>query len=244
MNLTTHVGIFDLFIFLGIFQGFLLSWFFIKNGTSGRKANLYQGLLLLFLSLGIFEELLNNTGYIVFVLPITNFAEPLNFTYAPLFYLYLRSTLDPQKKRAVWPHLIIAGFWLLYMVFHFIQPDELKYNSYVQTKHPDWEYLSVNFPLSDDPLLIRRFTNELMAVQFVIYIGASMVLLVKRFRLLNQSFFRATNETLVVLRNTTVHFTILVMVFLATKLYFGMGSDIGGYLIAAYISFMIYTTSF
>lgn len=36
-----------------------------------------MGLLLLFLSLGIFEELLNNTGYIVRVLPLSDFSEPL-----------------------------------------------------------------------------------------------------------------------------------------------------------------------
>jgi hypothetical protein len=73
-----HVGIFDIIIFLGVFQGILLSWFFLKNAPSNRNANLYQGLLLLSISLCIFEEWLNNTGYIVKVLWITNFSEPLN----------------------------------------------------------------------------------------------------------------------------------------------------------------------
>ena len=77
----THIGMFDAFIFLGVFQGLLLSWFFIKNGKKERKANLYMGLLLLFLSLGIFEELLNNTGYIVRVLPLSDFSVPLGLTH-------------------------------------------------------------------------------------------------------------------------------------------------------------------
>jgi AraC-like DNA-binding protein len=34
------------------------------------------------------------------------------------------------------------------------------------------------------------------------------------------------------------------LVFLATKAYYGIGSDIGGYLIASYISFMIFATSY
>ena len=57
-----------------------ISWFFIRSGKSDIEANIYQGLLLLFLTLSMFEELLNNTGYIVKVLPISNFAEPFNFT--------------------------------------------------------------------------------------------------------------------------------------------------------------------
>ena len=89
MRTETHIGIFDLVIFLGIAQGLFLSWFFIKYGRKGIRANLYQGLLLLALSLGIFEELLNNTGYIVRMLFLTNFSESLNFTFAPLFYLYI-----------------------------------------------------------------------------------------------------------------------------------------------------------
>ena len=87
---------FDVFIFLGVFQGFLLSWFFIKNSQDNRKANLYQGLLLLSISLTIFEEWLNNTGYIVKVLSLTNFSESLNFAFGPLFYLYIRSSLEPD----------------------------------------------------------------------------------------------------------------------------------------------------
>lgn len=244
MNLTTHIGFFDLLIFLGVFQGLLISWFFIRNGLKDRKANLFQGLLLLFLSLAIFEELLNNTGYIVFVLPVMDFSEFLNFTFGPLFYLYVRSTIDPGEKKKVWPQFILAGFWLLYMTFYFIQPDEVKYNSYVETKHPDWEYLQIEYIFSDDPLGIRHFCNEILAVQFTVYITASIIILLRRFRSMNQSLFGATNESLIVLRNTTLHFVIIIAVFFVTKFYFGMSSDIGGYWIASYISFMIFATSY
>jgi YesN/AraC family two-component response regulator len=37
---------------------------------------------------------------------------------------------------------------------------------------------------------------------------------------------------------------VIILIFIATKLYFGMRSDIGGYLIATYVSFMIYSTSY
>ena len=84
MRTDIHIGIFDVIIFLGVFQGLLLSWFFVKNSGGNRRANLFQGLLLVSLSLGIFEEWLNNTGLIVRVLWLTNFSESLNFAFAPL----------------------------------------------------------------------------------------------------------------------------------------------------------------
>jgi len=244
MRTDIHVGIFDAFIFLGIFQGILLSWFFLKNVQNNRKANLYQGLLLLFISLAIFEEWLNNTGYIVKVLWITNFSEPLNFAFTPLLYLYIRSSLNPDEKKKAWVHFILALFWLFYMVFHFIQPDEIKYNSYVETKHPDWGYIDMVFKISDDPLGLREYANQLTVIQFVVYMGASIVFLLKKFRSLNQSLFKTDNELLIILRNTTLHFLLIILIFIATKLYFGMRSDIGGYMVASYVSFMIYATSY
>jgi AraC-like DNA-binding protein len=36
----------------------------------------------------------------------------------------------------------------------------------------------------------------------------------------------------------------MVAMLIITKLYFGMRSDLGGYLVASYVSFMIYTTSY
>jgi AraC-like DNA-binding protein len=244
MRTDIHIGIFDLFIFLGIFQGLLLSWFFIKNRKGGKKANLYQGLLLLFFSLSIFEELLNNTGYIVKVLAITNYGEPFNFAFAPLYYLYVSIILNPNEKRKVWPHFIISFFWLFYMTFQFIQPDEVKYNSYIDTKHPDWEYLKVVFNISDDPLGIRRYCNELTAFSFIVYMSITIAIILRKFKTLKQSVFNTNNEQLILVRNTTFHFIMIVLVFLATKAYYGIGSDIGGYLIASYISFMIFATSY
>jgi AraC-like DNA-binding protein len=244
MRTDIHVSIFDVFIFLGVFQGLLLSRFFIKNSQDNRKANLYQGLLLVSLSLAIFEEWLNNTGYIIKVLSLTNFSEPLNFAFGPLFYLYIRNSLDSDERKKVWVHFIPLLFWLFYMVFHFIQPDEMKYNSYIESKHPDWGYLNVVAKISEDPLGIRRFVNQLTVIQLVVYMGAAIILLLKKFRSLNQPPFKTDNELLIILRNITIHLFIIITLLLATKLYFGMRSDLGGYLVATYVSFMIYSTSY
>jgi AraC-like DNA-binding protein len=244
MRTDIQIGVFDIFIFLGVFQGFFLSWFFIIKGQNDKKANLFQGLLLLFLSLTIFEGWLNNTGYIVKVLPITNFSEPLNFTFAPLLYFYIIKSLNPEGKRKEWAHFLLATFWLIYMVFQFIQPDEMKYNSYIHTNHPDWAYLEVTTKISDDPLGIRQYINQLTAIQLIIYIGAIIFILKKKLKSVGQSLFGTDNELLIILRNTLIHFLLIIAIFLATKIYFGMRSDVGDYLIASYISFMIYATSY
>jgi len=244
MRTDIHVGIFDAFIFLGIFQGLLLSWFFIKNVQNNRKANLYQGLLLLSLALAIFEEWLNNTGYIVKVLSLTNFSESLNFVFGPLFFLYAGSSLNPGERKKALIHFIPFFFWLLYMVFAFIQPDEFKYNSYIETKHPDWGYLEVETTIPDDPLGIRRYVNQLMMIQLVTYFIAAIITLLRKFKSLNQPLFKTDNELLAILRNTTIHFLMIIAFLIITKLYFGMRSDIGGYLVASYVSFMIYATSY
>jgi hypothetical protein len=52
--------------------------------------------LLLSLTLCIFEQLLNQTGYITRVLVITNYSEALNLTIGPLLFLYVKRSLDPS----------------------------------------------------------------------------------------------------------------------------------------------------
>jgi AraC-like DNA-binding protein len=244
MRTDIHVGLVDVFIFLGIFQGIFLSWFFIIKGQYEKKANLYQGLLLLFLSLSIFEGWLNNTGFIVQVLALTNFSEPLNFTFAPLLYFYIIKSLNPEGKTREWAHFLLAIFWLIYMVFQFIQPDEMKYNSYIHTNHPDWSYLEATTKLSADPLGIRRYINQLTAIQFIIYLSIIIVILIKKTRSAGHSLLGTDNELLIILRNTIIHFLLIIVIFLAIKIYFGMHSDVGDYLIAAYISFVFYSTSY
>ncbi|MCU0407841.1 MAG: AraC family transcriptional regulator [Bacteroidales bacterium] len=238
-----HVSVFDVIIFLGVFQGLLLAWFFIKNYGNEKRYNLFQGLLLISLSLAIFEEWLNNTGFIVRVLYLTNFTESFNFAFGPLLYFYIWYTLNPESKRKAWPHLIPFFFWSLYLVFQFIQPDEAKYNSYLQTKHPDWPALEVVQTITDDPLGIRIWVNQMMLVQLLVYMGATVITLLRRFRSLGQPVFGTSNELLRNLRNFAFQFLCLIALMIITKTYFGMRSDIGTYFIATYVSVMIYMAS-
>ena len=114
------IGIFDIIIFLGVFQGLFISWFFIKNGFREHRSNLFQGILLLALVIAMSEEWLNNTGLITRVLPIANYAEWLNFAFGPLFFLYVRYNFKQERGRRDWMHFILAVFWLFYLSFYFL----------------------------------------------------------------------------------------------------------------------------
>ncbi len=194
------------------------------------------------MSLAIFEELLNNTGYIVQLLPISNYAESFNFTFAPLFYLYVRSSLRPNEKGNDWVHFIFAALWLVYMILYFIQTDEFKYNSYIEAKHPDWGYLNVDSAISDDPIGIRNYINEILPFHFLIYFIVSISLLMRKVKSLKQTIFKTNDKQLILLRNTTIHFIFILLIFIFSKIYFE--GDIGDYLSATYISFLIYITSY
>jgi len=238
----TFISVFDLIIFLGIFQGFFLSWFFIRSGRRGLKPNIFQGILLLSLSLTMFEELLNNTGYIVQVLPISNFAEPFNFIFGPLIFLYVRSLIYPESGKKSWPHLLAFAFWVLYMLPYFIQSDELKYNSYLDVKHPDWTFLEVSTRFSDDPLGLRDQINLLTGFHFTGYVIVSFYLMIRKMKEQKERLFELKDSRLKLARNVAIHFFIIILIFTIVKLSFE--GDIGDVFISSYLSFMIFTTSF
>ena len=103
MNEAVNISAISIFVFLGIFLGFVLSFFFIFKRSPNSLANRYQGLLLLSLSLCILEQFMNMTGLIVKVLPLTNFTEPLNLVIGPFLYLFVKKKhrSDRIKKGVV-----------------------------------------------------------------------------------------------------------------------------------------------
>lgn len=241
MNTTTHLDAISVFIFIGVFLGFLLSFFFIVKPSSNLRANRYQGLLLLSLTLCILEQFLNLTGYITRVLPITNYSEPLNLTIGPLLYLFVKSSLDQSDSKKDWLHLVVALLYLCYLTFDLIQPNEVKYNSYVYSFHPDWPKLSVKYFISNDPLGLKNYLNTVTGIQLIIYTSLALRLLVKKGRLAGESIFRANDEVLRSLRNMVFHIIIVVVIFIIVKLCFK--GDLGDYYIGTYVSVIILITT-
>jgi AraC-like DNA-binding protein len=242
MNTSTHLDAISAFIFIGVFQGLILSIFFIIKSSSDIKANRYQGLLLLALTLCILEQFLNLTGYITKVLPITNYSEPLNLVIGPLLYLFIKSSLDNSDTKKDWMHLLPAALYLCYLTFDLIQPNEVKYNSYVYSFHPDWPKLSVQTFVSNDPLGLKNYLNTATGIQLVIYTALALRLLIRKGKQTGESLFRTNDELLRPLRNMVFHITTVIIIFITVKLCFK--GDLGDYYIGTYVSVIILITTF
>jgi AraC-like DNA-binding protein len=188
------------------------------------------------------EQFLNLTGYIVKVLPITNYSEPLNFTLGPLIYLFVKRSTDQSGSKKDWLHFIIFFFYLGYMCLDFLQSNDFKYNSYVNSYHPGWPMLKAQTVIPDDPLGIKSWVNLATAVQLIVYISLALRHLVKTLSQAGGSIFRTNDEILKPLRNMVFHFIIVIAIFIIVKICFK--GDTGDYFIGFYVSIIFLITTF
>lgn len=242
MNTSTHLDILSLIIFIGLSQGIIISLFFIFKPSTNIRANRYQGLLMLVLSLCILEQVLNRTGYIVKVLFITNTTEPLNLVIGPLLYLFIKRSIEPAEKKNDWVHFILFLLYLGYMCLDYVQTNEFKYNSYLSSTHPDWQMLDVKQTVPDDPLNIKSYLNLVTAIQILFYISLSFRKLMKKVSETGETLFRTNDEVIRMLRNTTSHIFAIILIFIIVKLNFR--ADLGDYFIGTYVAFFAILTTF
>jgi AraC-like DNA-binding protein len=242
MNTTINIDVFSVFIFLGVFQGLVLSLFFICKPSSNIAANSYQGFLLLTLTLCILEMVLNMTGLITRILFITNTTEPLNLAIGPFLYLYIKRSIDQGGSKKEWLHLLPAIIYLGYIFPDFLQPNEFQYNSYVNSIHPDWPLLDVKLNFPTDPLDIKKYLNLAMAGQISFYISLSIIKLEKKSRQSGLSVFRTHDDVLRSLRNLVFHILAIILIFIIVKLSFQ--ADLGDYFIGMYVSLFVMITTF
>jgi AraC-like DNA-binding protein len=242
MNTTINIDVFSVFIFQGVFLGLVLSLFFIIKPSSNRIANRYQGLLLLTLSLCILEMVLNMTGFITRVLFVTNTTEPMNLVIGPFLFLFIKRSIDQSGSKREWLHLLPAIIYLAYIFPDFLQPDGFKYNSYVNSFHPDWPYADVVTTLPNDPLNIKKYLNIVTAGQILLYITLAMLKLEKRARVSGKSVFRTDDDMLRSLRNMVLHVLAIIIIFIIVKINFQ--GDLGDYFIGIYVSLFVMITTY
>lgn len=242
MNTIIHIDIFAVLIFLGIFLGLILSLFFILKPSPVGTANRYQGLLLLSLSLIFLEVLLNLTGYIVKVLPLTYTTASLNFLLGPFLYLFVKKSIDPARSKKEWLHYIFPVLYFIYLGFDLIQSNEFKYNSYVMSYHPDWQLLDVQSTIPHDPLHIGRYLNLITGIQIILYVVLSFRILVKKTGEVGTSIFRTDDDVVKSLRNVIFHFLMIILIFIVVKTHFH--GNFGDYFIGLYVVLFIFLTTF
>ncbi|WP_291862338.1 AraC family transcriptional regulator [Marinilabilia sp.] len=206
------------------------------------KRNRYLGLFVLALSFIILEILLNYTGLMSRVVFLDNFSEPLVFVVAPLLYFYIQAGVRPEQRKKEWLHFLLFGFYLVYSLFYFLQPLDFRIQSYLFSYFPSL-YDGGNYSIFNaDPLFIRRNLNEIILIHFLIYLFLSVKILTAEYRKRDISFFTFRNHSLASYRNSIIHFSIVLIIFVIVKIRYGR--DLGDFFIASYIALMMYFTSF
>jgi AraC-like DNA-binding protein len=241
VNTTISIDPLAVFIFLGVFLGFVLSFFFIRSSLV-IEVNKYQGMLLFSLSLCILEQWLNLTGYIVRLLPITNFTEPINLLIGPFLYLFVKKSIDQSRSKGEWIHFILFFLYLGYSCFDFIQSNDFKYNSYINSYHPDWPLLDAQAVISNDPLDIKKYLNTLTSLQLIFYIANSLYLLVMKTSASKETIFNTDDEMIRSLRNLVFHMMAILMIFVLVKTNYK--ADLGDYFIGMYVSVFTLVTTY
>jgi len=237
-----QLDLFAVVIILGVIQGLFLSFFFLNKRIRRKPSSLYLGFVMLSLSLIILEIFLNYTGYMFNMLRIDNFSEPLSFAVPPLMYFYIFSSINRRPPKRAWIHLIPLIFWLLYSIFYFIQPVELKQHHYLDYHHPDMGIVLPDASYNEDPLGLRTYVNELVMLQLATYLVVSIIFIRRSFKALDRSFFASGIKPVSWLRNFVFFMFAILVSFVAVKFIFV--ADIGDYLLGSLISIVIYATSY
>jgi AraC-like DNA-binding protein len=242
------IDLFACVMFLGIVQALFLAYFFIFGRKGNRQANLFLGITLIGFVLAMTEILLCYTNYMFKMVWLIDFAEPTNFLFAPLLYMYVRSILNKPFRRIDWWHFVPFGLYLIYSCITFYPLGyAVKYNAYISAYYPNLPHLNDDAVWnsvvwnSNSVYFIRSYTNELFLFSMFAYSSANVWLLVKAFKQEKISFFSNQNASLNWARRTTIWFISIMIVFVTLKKLFP--HDLGDHLIAAHITLIIYLIS-
>ena len=241
-TLPVHLDLFALIILLGVAQGIFLGIFFLTGERGRVVSNRCIGWFMLGLSAIIAEIFLCYTNYMFQILWLIDFSEPVNLTLGPLYYFFVFARLHQRlPKRWFW-HMLPAVIWAINSVTWFYQPIEFKYNSYLHAYHPELPYIDSDEYLPEDFTNLRGYVSEMTMLGCAIYAFFSFLDIRKAFRQRGLSLFQTAPPQLTQLRNLillNLSFPLLA-VFIKPHFY----EDLGDYLLACYLTLLIYTTSF
>jgi AraC-like DNA-binding protein len=238
-----RIDLFAVFIFLGIVQAIFLSFFFLYGENRKRKSNFFHGLLLISMAGCILEIFLMYTGYIVDCLYMVDFSEPLSFLIGPCFYLMVMSLTRPSISKKQYWHFAFAGVYLILVLPFFLQPETVKYNSWIESFQPNLPFRPYDYDRGDPRMFwITDHHTLLTFISLLLYIILTAIEVYKAFKQKHESFWRPTNQALKNIQFGAIQLAITLAIMLVIKMF--NPNDTGDHILAAYISVIIYLTSF
>ncbi|MFD2571997.1 helix-turn-helix domain-containing protein [Spirosoma soli] len=238
-TLPVHLDLFALIILLGVAQGVFLGVFFLTGSRAKSVANRCLGWFTLALAAISAEIFLNYTNYTFRILWTVDLAEPFNFVLGPLFYGYVYSRIWQRLPRWWGWHFVPFAIWLVNAITWIYQPVEFKYNSYLDSWHPELTFVAVKLYLKEDFTGLRDIINEMTLVSCIVY--AVLALLTIR-NATRQDVALRTSTKINALRVLSWLYALVSLLIVLVKPQFY--NDLGDYLLATYMAVTIYTISF
>jgi AraC-like DNA-binding protein len=234
------IDLFAIFIFLGIIQGVFLSFFFFSSENSQKQFHVFQGLLLLSTAACLLEIFLLYTGYVIHMLHLVDFSEPMALMIGPFLYLSVVSYITGKViKRKIWVHLAFPLIYTITLLPFLFSSTEVKYNSWIDAFHPELPLLSVE----KDPRIffITDWHTELVLISLALYLVLSSLEVYKVFKEKKQSFFKPQLTQLKMLRNKVLITALFLASLFIVKLF--NENDTGDHLFATLGALIIYGSS-
>lgn len=242
-SLPPRTDLFAFLIFLGMVQGVVLGYFFLKHSRGTQRPNRYLGALMVGLTLLMTDIWLCYTNHMFRVVWLDDSTEWINLLVGPLLYLYFQASLAEKPTRRAWLHLLPSMAYLVYLgVMWFPQPVAHRYNAYVSAFHAHLPRLPVDPYGPDWAWWPKDHIIELSFLSMAAYLLLNAKVVWRAFRRENQSFFSNQNPALAWYRNLLLQVFTTAVVFLICRLTFP--DDLGDHLIAAHMAFVAYATSF
>lgn len=242
-TLPLKIDLFAIIMLLGVVQGFFLAFFFLTHQKGNKVAHRYLGLFLFAMAFSITEVLMGYTNYTFQTLYLVDMAEPLNFTVAPLSFLYIQTYITERFTKTQLLHFIPFFAYLIYMsVLFYPLPDTYHYNSYLYAFHPDMATVPCDYSEKEWYYFFKHHVNELMFAHMVIYLIASFYVVISAFRQENLPLAATQNPKLSWARKQVISLASIVIIFLVVKRTFI--HDLGDHILAGHITLIIYAISF
>jgi AraC-like DNA-binding protein len=234
-----NIDIFSIIIFLGLAQGIFLSVLLITKFKFPQKI---LGLILLIISIQIFDFF---SAYSLISLKcphLIDISQPLGLVLGPVIYILYYFFANRKYPQYFILHLIPAIIFLVNHAFYFFQSADFKYNSFVIARNFNLPLKNVSDGVIPDPLRLRSFGGELIAVSLSIYSILIMKELLKIVVLNKKKFWKVEEGSLMWLRNFVLILIVLVSYVLFNQ--FFIKNPRSEYIIATGLTLIVYYTTY
>jgi len=241
IQIPLRIDFFSLIIFLGVFQGYFISLFFLIKKSVNRKANIYLWLFLMSACLLGTELLLNYSGYMAEIIWLDNFTEPINFMLVPAIYLYAKTSIRGKSDRRDTLHFIPFILYLIYQIPYYLQSNEWKLSSFIYSNRPHINAPQITPTLNTDILGLRDNILIIIGIYFILYAVLIVREILVKYKSFTSFILQKQKQPELNVKYPVISYMLMVVVFIFVETYFGR--DIGDYIIAIYIGITMYILS-